>query len=114
MYGIKILCLNTGKIYDDMQTAADDNFVSRSYVYSCCSGYGKQSMKLYFSWIDEYGNIIFTSNERDSVIERVKREAVELYQKGIPVATIEKLCDIDKRSIYRYLREKGVTANRRK
>lgn len=114
MYGIKILCLNTGKIYDDMQTAADDNFVSRSYLYSCCSGYGKQSLKLCFSWIDEYGNIIFTSNERDSVIERVKREAVELYQKGIPVATIEKLCDINKRSIYRYLREKGITPNRRK
>lgn len=113
MYGIKILCLNTGKIYDDMQTAADDNFVSRSYVYSCCSGYGKQSMKLYFSWIDKEGRV-FTSNERDSVIERVKREAVELYQKGIPVATIEKLCDIDKRSIYRYLRAKGITPNRRK
>lgn len=113
MYGIKILCLNTGKIYDDMQTAADDNFVSRFYVYSCCSGYGKQSMKLSFSWIDKDG-CVFTSSERDSVIERVKQEVVQLYQSGTPVATIEKLCDIDKRSIYRYLRTKGITPNRRK
>lgn len=113
MYGIKILCLNTGKIYDDMQTAADNNFVSRSYVYSCCSGYGKQSIKLSFSWIDKDGRM-FTSSERDSVIEHVKHEAVELYQKGIPVTTIEKMCDIDKKSIYRYLRAKGITPNRRK
>lgn len=113
MYGIKILCVNTGKIYDDMQTAADDNFVSRSYVYSCCSGYGKQSMKLYFSWIDKEGRT-FTSGERDSVIERVKQEIVQLYQKGIPVDAIEKLCDVNKRSVYRYLREKGIVPNRRK
>ena len=70
-------------------------------------------MKLSFSWVDKDGRM-FTSSERDSVIERVKREAVELYQKGIPVATIEKLCDIDKKSIYRYLRAKGITPNRRK
>lgn len=113
MYGIKILCLNTGNIYDDMQTAADDNFVSRSYVYGCCSGYGKQSMKLSFSWIDKEGRV-FTSNEQDSVIERVKQEVVQLYQSGTPVAIIEQLCDVNKRSIYRYLREKGITPNRRK
>lgn len=68
---------------------------------------------LRFSWIDKDGHM-FTSSERDSVIERVKQEVVQLYQKGIPVDAIEKLCDVNKRSVYRYLREKGVTANRRK
>jgi RNA polymerase sigma-70 factor (ECF subfamily) len=72
-YVQKIYCINTGKKYDSIAVAAEENGISSTSVANCCFKRTKSVKGLKFRFIKEQIGEIYSNSELEIIFERFKK-----------------------------------------